>query len=93
MELLLLILVIASLAIFCFFMGRFYMQNIEASYAEDEVAPTKEDLNALKRELGIKTGSIQHKNGSIYHVVYDSTVRKHRWKRLGYYKELSSNVF
>jgi len=85
--LLLLILVIISL-IFCFFMGRLYAQNIQATYAEDEVAPTREELDALKTELSIETGSLQFKSGSVYHVVYDSTVRKHKWKRLGSYEKL-----
>jgi len=50
--------------------------------------PTREELDALKTELSIKTGSLQFKSGSVYHVVYDSAVRKHKWKRLGSYEEL-----
>ena len=60
-------------------------EEYEDEYEED---PTREELDELKAQLGIEKGSLQFKSGSVYHVVYDSAVRKHRWKRLGYYEEL-----
>ena len=54
--------------------------------------PTREELDALKFLLDIKKGSLQFKSGAVYHVTYDVDVRKHRWKRLGSYEELTSQV-
>jgi len=72
-----------------------YIDKAEAErlLAESEpVAPTKEELDELKAQLGIEKGSLQFKSGSVYHVVYDSAVRKHRRKRLGSYEELTSQM-
>jgi len=72
-----------------------YIDRAEAErlLAESEpVAPTKEELDELKSQLDIEKGSLQFKSGAVYHVTYDANVRKHRWKRLGSYEELTNQV-
>ena len=71
-----------------------YMDKAEVDrlLAESDTVPTKGELDALKSRLGIEKGSLQLKSGAIYHITYDTGVRKHRWKRLGSYEELRNQV-
>ena len=54
--------------------------------------PSREDLEALKKALGLEKGSLQYKRkgDAVYHVTYDRGSKRHKWKRLGSWKELKA---
>ena len=54
--------------------------------------PSREDLEALKKALGLEKGSLQYKRkgDAVYHVTYDRESKRHKWKKLGSWKELKA---
>jgi len=53
--------------------------------------PTREQLETLKQKLGVQRGSLQFKDGSVYHV--EAEGKKRVWKRLGRWSELATQFF
>ena len=54
--------------------------------------PSREELEALKRVLGLEKGSLQYKRkgDAVYLVTYDPETKGHKWKKLGSWSELKA---
>jgi len=46
----------------------------------------------MKKALGLEKGSLQYKRkgDAVYHVTYDSGSKRHKWKKLGSWKDLKA---
>jgi len=57
--------------------------------------PTRRELEALKKALGIMKGSIQYKKkvDKVYLVTYDSSKKGYHWKPLGRWRDLQNLIY